>query len=90
MSTSISITLVGVLFYVRGIVDSIVDSILIGNVDRILNIKLTSVSLRSTTFALPSVSYVRGIVDRILMLITYMAYNVVFGLLWSPLGSYGP
>ena len=75
MSTSISITLVGVLFYVRGIVDSIVDSILIGNVDRILNIKLTSVSLRSTTFALPSVSYVRGI------LITYIMINEDFMLL---------
>lgn len=64
MNTSISIALVGVLFYVRGIVDRI----LIGNVDRILNRKLT-------TFALPSVSYVRGI------LITYIMINEDFMLL---------
>lgn len=64
MNTSISIALVGVLFYVRGIVDRI----LIGNVDMILNRKLT-------TFALPSVSYVRGI------LITYIMINEDFMLL---------
>ena len=52
MNTSISIALVGVLFYVRVI----------------LNRKLT-------TFALPSVSYVRGI------LITYIMINEDFMLL---------
>ena len=87
MSTSISIILVGVLFYVRGIVDrnvdriangmliGIVDRILIGIVDRIANGMLT-------TFALPSVSYVRGIIITTVSLhSTYTMINEDFMLL---------